>query len=569
MIPLVIIRPQPGADSTLAAARQHDLDAHVFPMFAIHPLEWDAPPASEFDALLIGSANAMRHGGPGLARYRGMPAYAVGDRTAMAAREAGLDVIATGAGGLQAVLDTIRPEHRRVLRIAGREHIDLIVPAGITLLAREVYVAEPKPMPAELKDILAAPALILLHSGEAASHFAKMCDENAVSRAQVSLAVIGPRVAERAGPGWADVRVAATTSDTALLAIAREMCQDPGGKPIPDKSPMQEDTAQFTPPTAVATPRRTGGRQFTVALLAFMLGAALVGWLVWDGRLDSLLPDKEDASRNAATLVSDRAKPGSNVASNRLTGPGAQPDIGMVEARVAMLEDRLSRIDFQTSTASGNAARAEGLLIAFATRRMIDRGEPLSFVADQLRLRFANAQPKAVETIIAFAQSPVTIDELAARLEALSPELTGTDDDVSVWERVRHEVSKMFTIRRDSTALLAPEARIDRARLMLTSRRIGEAIQQVERLPGAGSADNWIADAHRYDDVQRALDLIETTAMLEPRRLRDSAGQSVEQQSPLATPPMQNPLPAPTGSDAPAATASPAPADSGTVQPPA
>ena len=59
---------------------------------------------------------------------------------------------------------------------------------------------------------------------------------------------------------------------------------------------------------------------------------------------------------------------------------------------------------------------------------------------------------------------------------------------------------------------------------------------EVERLPGAAAAQPWIAAARRYDAIQRALDLIETTAMLEPHRLKDSAGTSVNQPSPLAPP---------------------------------
>ncbi|MDE8651170.1 hypothetical protein PYV00_05490 [Novosphingobium sp. H3SJ31-1] len=300
---------------------------------------------------------------------------------------------------------------------------------------------------------------------------------------------------------------------------------------------MPEDTAPFPLPPAAPSPRRSGGRQFTVALLAFLLGAALVGWLGWRGYLADLFPDRADTPAALASPMAD-ARPNSAPAPSPAT---PAPDLGTFETRVAMLEDRLSRLDFQTTAASGNAARAEGLLIAFATRRMVDRGEPLSYVADQLRLRFANAQPRAVDTIIEFARNPVTIDDLTARLEALSPELTGTPDDVSLWQRARHQLANMFTIRRDSSALLRPEARIERARMMLTARRIGDAIAQVERLPGAGSADNWIADAHRYDDVQHALDLIETTAMLEPRRLQDGTGRRIQQESPLAapTPPAQ------------------------------
>jgi hypothetical protein len=208
--------------------------------------------------------------------------------------------------------------------------------------------------------------------------------------------------------------------------------------------------------------------------------------------------------------------------------------IGTVEGRLAMLEDRISRVDFQTDAAAGNAGRAEGLLIAFAARRMVDRGEPLGHVADQLRLRFTNAQPRAVQTVIDFAANPVTIDGLAARLEALSPELTVTQANESLWDRARHEVTSMFTVRRDSGTLATPAARIDRARVMLTARRIDSAVGEVERLPGADAADTWIADARRFEAAQKALDLLETTAMLEPSRLQDSAGQAVDQPSPLA-----------------------------------
>lgn len=78
MIPLIVIRPQPGCDASVAAARARGLDAHGFPLFAVRALDWQPPAPDSFDALLIGSANALRHGGAALAAWRGKPAYAVG-----------------------------------------------------------------------------------------------------------------------------------------------------------------------------------------------------------------------------------------------------------------------------------------------------------------------------------------------------------------------------------------------------------------------------------------------------------------------------------------------------------
>ena len=177
------------------------------------------------DALLLGSANALRHGGPEIGRYRGLPAYAVGDTTAEAAREAGLDVVLTGIGGLQSLFGRIDPEHRRLLRLAGRERVSLDIPAHFSVLTREVYTSEALPLPEALAVQLSAPCLVLLHSGEAARHFARLCDQSGIERMNIHLAALAPRIAEVAGTGWATLATAPTANDAALLALAKELCQ--------------------------------------------------------------------------------------------------------------------------------------------------------------------------------------------------------------------------------------------------------------------------------------------------------------------------------------------------------
>jgi hypothetical protein len=51
-------------------------------------------------------------------------------------------------------------------------------------------------------------------------------------------------------------------------------------------------------------------------------------------------------------------------------------------------------------------------------------------------------------------------------------------------------------------------------------------------LPNAKAAAAWIADARRYDQTRQALDLLETTAILDPHDLRDASGKRVDQLSP-------------------------------------
>ena len=229
MSQLIIVRPEPGATTTLLAARSLGLDAHAHPIFALRALPWTPVPREEVDALILGSANAIRHGGATLHDLRGLPAYCVGQTTADAAHAAGFPVARIGTGGLQHVLNALAPEHRRLLRLAGVSHVPLMLPVGVTMETRAVYESVAIPMGKPLDQALKHPAVVMLHSGDAARHFASICNGAGVERSRIALALIGPRVAHVAGEGWASVQTAELPSDAALLALARRMCQDAAG----------------------------------------------------------------------------------------------------------------------------------------------------------------------------------------------------------------------------------------------------------------------------------------------------------------------------------------------------
>ena len=226
-LPIIAIRPEPGCAATIAAGREAGLAIESWPLFEVRPVAWDAPLPDAFDALLLGSANALRHGGAALAAYRGKPAYAVGEATADAARAAGLEIAAIGSGGLQAVLDTEAGLPPRLLRIAGAEHVPLTAPGGVTLLTRIAYESVALPLAPELTERLAEGALVLLHSAAAARHFAGECSRLGVAREKLALAALGSRIATAAGPGWCAVRSAEQPREAALLALAADMCHEP------------------------------------------------------------------------------------------------------------------------------------------------------------------------------------------------------------------------------------------------------------------------------------------------------------------------------------------------------
>ncbi len=298
--------------------------------------------------------------------------------------------------------------------------------------------------------------------------------------------------------------------------------------------------------------RKSGSSKgiWLAALTSFAAGGVLIGYIVWYNATNEEAPaavetQSEPLAAATATETPEAELPALPTPTSEASEAAIEEQVEAVEGlaeqqggldqRLAAAEQRLARLDLQAQAAAGNAARAEGLLIAFATRRAIERGAELGFLADQLRLRFGDNWPNAVRTVISFSRRPITLDQLLARLEGLGPELS-EGDEISSWADIRREIGEMFVIRREDTPSPQPERRLDRARLFLESGRIDAAIAEVQNLPGAARAENWIADATRYNNAMDALQTLETAAVLEPRRLRDGAGNPVEQLSPVEGP---------------------------------
>ena len=217
---ILAIRPQPGLDDTLRAGAALGLTLRGAPLFEIRPVGWNAPDPDEFDALLVGSANAFRHGGPQLDLFRDLPVHAVGKTTAAAAEAAGFTVDAIGTGGLQGLLDT-RTGPLAYLRLAGRERVVLDPPTGITIAERVVYESVALELDPAMIDGV---DLVLIHSAEAARHFRGECERLGIDIAGLRIACLGPRIAQAAGLGWAQVATASQPDDPHLLALARDMC---------------------------------------------------------------------------------------------------------------------------------------------------------------------------------------------------------------------------------------------------------------------------------------------------------------------------------------------------------
>jgi uroporphyrinogen-III synthase len=226
--PLLVLRPPPAGARTAAVLRALGREAVEAPLFTITPLAWTPPPADQFDALALTSANAAAHAGPELARYRDLPAFVVGDATARAASSAGLNVRHIGQGDGAALAEAAaKAGVRRMLHLCGREHRPLR--GEIEATPCPVYAAEAgHALPPAAIEAISRGAVVLLHSPRAAALFSGLADAAGLSRDRIILAAISANAAASAGSGWQAVVVAGQPNDDALLAAALAMCDHPG-----------------------------------------------------------------------------------------------------------------------------------------------------------------------------------------------------------------------------------------------------------------------------------------------------------------------------------------------------
>ena len=270
---------------------------------------------------------------------------------------------------------------------------------------------------------------------------------------------------------------------------------------------MQDDYISDMP-RAAARRRANGGLIAAALILALALGGATALWAANRMGWVEFTRSAKVAKPAAAPLVAPSAT---------ATAVGIESAQTALNVRMAELEQRMTKLNLQAEAASGDAARAEALLIAAASRRAIERGQPLGYLADQLKLRFGDAQPNAVQTLLEVSANPVTLDALVQGLSGLQTTLVSAPSNADALARLGEELSHLFVIRRVSAPSPAPERRLERARLYLDTGRVDAAIGEVERMPGHDAAREWVALARRYVRARQALDLIETAAILEPR----------------------------------------------------
>ena len=208
-------------------------------------------------------------------------------------------------------------------------------------------------------------------------------------------------------------------------------------------------------------------------------------------------------------------------ASAPATIPALPPgtDLATLAARETALAGKLDQIELRMRDADASsrgaaayATRAERMMVVVATRRAIERGQPLGPLEGQLRLRFGEQSGDAVAAILRAAAQPATLEDLRLALDTLAPRLANDPRD-GLWDRVRRMLGSLVVLRQADTPSPLPAERLRRARRALDRGDVEAALAEVAHMPGVSLAENWTSTARRYVAARNALAEIERAAM--------------------------------------------------------
>jgi hypothetical protein len=261
-----------------------------------------------------------------------------------------------------------------------------------------------------------------------------------------------------------------------------------------------------------SAPARPVRRFLLIALFGLLLGVGLVIWGLSRSPTarEYLLGSDATPANPEPPLISVSPASPQGVDRQTINPPR------LADERIAALEARVAQLSQANAVGSGSSGRAEGLLLAFAARRALDRGLALGFVEGQLNSHFGTRQPRAVAMIIAAARQPVTLDGLKSELETLVPALSGNGPDEGWWDGISRSLSGLFIVRQADAPSTAPAERLTRASDAIALGRVDQALAEVARLPNRNLAADWMAKAKRHIEAYRALDLLEAAAIIGP-----------------------------------------------------
>jgi hypothetical protein len=248
------------------------------------------------------------------------------------------------------------------------------------------------------------------------------------------------------------------------------------------------------------------GARLLIALVLIIAGAAAATWGLAHyrpaARLLGVLPAEQPVMLTPRPVVMNPQ-------------PQPQPAATQQEdQKITELQNRLAAVENATQRAEGSAGRADALVVAFAARRAIDRGVALGYLENLLVDRFGARHRAAVATVITVSHEPVRLDDLISEYDTLGADLRRGGPQDSWWTNFKRELGSLVEVHSVERPANNPQARYEHAAQRLASGDVDKALAETMRMPGASRAGDWIDKARRYIAAHRALDEIESAALL-------------------------------------------------------
>ena len=207
IVKMLVTRPEPDAQATLARLDALGIAATAAPLMVRQTLDASLPPPDGFTAMVLTSANAVRSllDRGVLDHYRHLPVFAVGDRTAREASEAGFERVSSAAGAFQDLVNAMT-----IARVPGpifyptgkHQSADLakaLAPLGVMVVTAKIYdMVAADALPEAILDGLGdSIGAVLAYSRRSAEIFARLAASlSPTKRRSLAMLCLSEAVAE-------------------------------------------------------------------------------------------------------------------------------------------------------------------------------------------------------------------------------------------------------------------------------------------------------------------------------------------------------------------------------------
>ncbi len=239
MVRLLVTRPEPDVHDSVARLAALGIEGVAQPLLTRATLHVGLPAPAGFAAMTLTSANALRalEERGQLAPYRGLTVFAVGERTAAAARASGFLDVRDAGGTLQQLVSQLAaarlggPVFYPAPRHQSGDLARALAPHGVMVVTARVY---------EMRAVSALPAVVLagleagaftgalFYSRRTAETFVALAAAlGAVARARLGVLCLSEQVAAPlVAARFVRVGLAEHASEAAMMALALSFARD-------------------------------------------------------------------------------------------------------------------------------------------------------------------------------------------------------------------------------------------------------------------------------------------------------------------------------------------------------